>query len=162
MKRVLLSRGTIRRLAIGLFAVALLVLAGCSSSSNPGSPVHTVPSSVPPVPKVYPPLQATEASDVPLQAYVGQQIVVSLHSLYWSVAPPTPSSILSPGHTSARPGVGCPPYPGSGCGIIQVSYTALQTGVVHISASRTTCGEALLCAPSQRSWKLTITVLPDR
>jgi hypothetical protein len=48
--------------------------------------------------------------------------------------------------------------PGEGCGTVTETYRAIRDGSGAINAGRTTCGEALLCAPSQRTYTVRVVV----
>ena len=84
------------------------------------------------------------------------------HSTCWSVATlrtPSPLTQVGPMVTAGRlPSAkgGC--VAGQGCGTVTVCYVASAPGVVHLHASRTTCGEALRCSASQSHWTVTIRV----
>ena len=88
----------------------------------------------------------------------GTILTVTLHSTYWSFNGPsggvlralgTPKVALAPVGTCV---------PGGGCGTVTESYKAIKDGSGAINASRTTCGEALLCQPSQRTYVVHVTV----
>jgi len=94
-----------------------------------------------------------------IQAVPGQVIELVLHSMYWRIDGSSDPAVVAqnaePSRAPAPPGT-CPP--GVGCGVVQVAFTARQTGTARISASRTLCGEVLPCRPDQRSFMLTIVV----
>ena len=94
-----------------------------------------------------------------IQAAPGQVIELALHSTYWQIDGSSDQSVVAqnaePSTTPAPSGT-CPP--GVGCGVVYVAFTARQPGTARISASRTLCGEVLLCRPDQRSFLLTVIV----
>ena len=55
---------------------------------------------------------------------------------------------------------GC--VPGQGCGTVTTHYVARSLGLIHLRATRTSCGEALRCAPSAGLWTVTIREVADR
>ena len=75
---------------------------------------------------------------------------MTLHSSYRAFNPSSDPAVLSPDRgPQTGPGTNCPTYPGSGCGTVTQTYTALKAGTAHVSADRTTCGEAMACNPAQ-------------
>ncbi len=82
-----------------------------------------------------------------------------LHSTYWDIdGAPGSQVLVATGpqvHTPAARGT-C--LPGVGCGTVQQAFTATSTGTAHLSAHRSTCGEALACRPDQRTYEVTIRV----
>ena len=96
----------------------------------------------------------------------GQRLQVILHSTYWTFDGGTDTSVLArQGDTQFHPGTpgrgGCPSFPGSGCGTAVQEYVADGPGTSTVTASRTTCGEALLCQPDQSTWTVDVTVVSD-
>ena len=91
----------------------------------------------------------------------GSHFTVTLHSTYWSISPVVGHAVNQIGQTvvkgSFRNGThAC--VPGQGCGTVTATYVANQTGLVHLRAARTTCGEALLCSKSQSHWMVIVRV----
>ena len=92
----------------------------------------------------------------------GEHVTLTLHSTYWSV------STLGAQRTLRQVGgaqtVGsftqgssrC--VPGQGCGTVTVHYVAIGTGMIRLRATRTTCGEAMRCTPSQSLWTAVVRV----
>jgi hypothetical protein len=130
--------------------VALLAgLAGCGSGTPPSS-------SAPPPPAL---VASDAANGKTLTLAVGQKLVVTLNSTYWQFGSPSDVAIVSPdGQAVAAACAAPPPYPGSGCGTVTQGYHGGRAGTAVLSATRTSCGEALLCSPAQSSWKLTVLV----
>ena len=94
-----------------------------------------------------------------IQVALGQVIELTLHSTYWKVEGSSDQYVVSQNTEPSRmpaPSGTCPP--GVGCGMVHVAFTARQQGTARISASRTLCGEALLCKPDQQSFLLTVVV----
>jgi hypothetical protein len=90
----------------------------------------------------------------------GERITVVLHSTYWRFATLPDTTVLTtdgqPAVAGSPPGHGC--VPGGGCGTVTASYLARSVGSIAITASRTSCGEALACGPDQASFSITIVV----
>ncbi|PYC77991.1 hypothetical protein C7C46_16735 [Streptomyces tateyamensis] len=134
---------------------ALFTLASCGSSAPSASvSVSSSPSS--PV-AVSPPLGLDEhANGTTVRVAAGGTVVVTLHSAYWSALTSSAPAVLAPaGSPSTSPGT-CPP--GGGCGTVTAVFRASSPGTAQLTASRTSCGEALACAPDQRSYQVTVTV----
>ncbi|TDU02032.1 hypothetical protein EDD99_0417 [Streptomyces sp. 846.5] len=138
-----------------------LCLAGCASTraaQAPQPPVSASPSSPSPSPR-----QVTldeHASGTTVTLLVGSTLQITLHSTYWK--PPTSSAVavlrpLGPAVPAVTPTAsGC--HPGSGCGTLSAGFTALRSGTVTVTASRTSCGEAMACTPAQRTFTVTVQV----
>jgi hypothetical protein len=88
----------------------------------------------------------------------GESITVVLHSTYWSMLTPSNPTVLEQqGSPIISPRLqGC--VPGQGCGTVAAHYLAVATGQSQLAANRETCGEALLCAPDKKNWRVTVTV----
>jgi hypothetical protein len=95
-----------------------------------------------------------------LHMRVGERLELTLSSTYWQVHGSSAPAVLRQngrGTVLPRPST-CPAIPGLGCAPIRVLFTAIAPGTAVVSASRTTCGEALRCAPDQRHFSLTVVV----
>ena len=129
-------------------AVVGLSIAGCGSgggngSTNPSTQTSTVRLD-------------EKANGKTLDLAFGDTIIVTLHSTYWSFAPPS-GNILQPiGTPTVGKGLNCPNIPGSGCGTVSMTYNVGVVGSGGISAHRTSCGEALRCTGTQGDWSVTI------
>ena len=156
------GRSAVHRGTAGLLPTALLLLllspAGCASAV-PRTPPPTAPSTP----------SSTGGRGITLDEHasggtvtlpVGATLQLTLHSTYWR--PPTSSAVTVLGpigsdNTSTAPtGSGC--HPGSGCGTISARFTALRSGTVTVSSSRTSCGEAMACTPAQRTFTVTVRI----
>lgn len=86
----------------------------------------------------------------------GDRLEVTLHSTYWmfngssntSVVVAEGPAVISPASSQC--------VPGGGCGTVEMTFDVVGAGVADVTASRTSCGEALLCTGSQGSYKLTV------
>ena len=87
----------------------------------------------------------------------GATLRVVLHSTYWTFAGNTAPSVVkvsgSPTYSSRPGGV-----PGSGNGTVTETLRALAPGRARVSASRTSCGEALRCSPGRGAYSVVIVV----
>jgi hypothetical protein len=90
----------------------------------------------------------------------GTVVTLILGSTYWTVGGSSNDrAVAERGSAVASPGgASCPHFPGSGCGTVTATFVAAAAGRADLTASRVSCGEALACAPGQRSFVLTIVV----
>lgn len=106
-------------------------------------------------------LRVSEADDGESRTVnVGQKVVVTLASTYWTIAAPSDARVLD---QDAPPvvvpgGPSCPKIPGTGCGTVMAAFTASAPGQTDLSAVRTSCGEALRCSESQSHWRFHVQV----
>jgi len=127
--------------------VALVALAGCATqSATAGARVVTVGHS---------------DNGHTIRVSRGTTINVVLHSTYWTFTPQAGSGALRPDGApavDASPlGSGC--VAGQGCGTVTARFTASGDGTARIRATRTRCGEALMCSPAQGAFAVTIVVV---
>jgi hypothetical protein len=90
----------------------------------------------------------------------GSTVTLVLSNTYWQVQGSSDAKVLAP---VADPTVSAPPMggacvPGSGCGTVTVVFHAVAAGHASILASRTTCGEAMMCQGSAGAFEVTIVV----
>jgi hypothetical protein len=94
-----------------------------------------------------------------VQVRTGQQFTVTLNSTYWAFPPLASTSVVRPaGNPITAPSPGC--IPGGGCGTVSATYVAVAAGQVTIVATRTSCGEAMLCTGSAGQYQLSVVVTP--
>ena len=88
----------------------------------------------------------------------GQRLQVVLHSTYWQFHGSSDGAVLTLiGRPRARPRLtGC--VPGAGCGTVTSVYLAASAGTADVTASRTSCGEALGCTPAASRYTLHVRV----
>jgi hypothetical protein len=133
----------------------LLVLAGCSVGSV------AIPSGSSPAPLATPAnIHVSEANNgQSISVAVGSGVTLQLANTYWQVQPSSDSAVLAlvsgPIVSGAAPSA-C--LPGMGCGTVTATFHALTPGQATITASRTTCGEALLCTGFAGAYEVTILV----
>ncbi|MGA5821723.1 hypothetical protein ACPC54_28130 [Kitasatospora sp. NPDC094028] len=131
-----------------------LALTGCGSTGTstaaPGS--APAPATTPAA------VTADEHADrTTLKVAAGATVTVELHSTYWSGATSSATDVLAPAAGPATsPSPSC--RPGGGCGTVATTFTARTPGTAHLTATRTTCGEALACGPEQRTYDVTVEV----
>ena len=160
---------------VGLFAVCVVALFGavaCGATANAtqgtetpnaSASAHATSTATPPATGTAAPAAAVVAAGdadnghtITLQT--GQLLHVSLSSTYWTLADSSDPNVLRERGTpvvSPQPSA-C--VPGAGCGTASAVYVAVAAGTAHVTASRTSCGEAMGCTGSSGSWSLTVVV----
>ena len=130
--------------------VAILALAACGTAQRGvGGP----PGTQSPAPTIH---LGDGDNGKRLTVDVGTRLDVALGSTYWTFQPSSNSAVLrAAGSPSATPSPGC--VPGGGCGTVTQAFVVNGAGTAILSAKRTSCGEALLCQPNQRLFKVTVT-----
>jgi hypothetical protein len=87
----------------------------------------------------------------------GDRVIVTLHSTYWQIdGGSDPAVLRKDGDTAYAPSGDC--VPGGGCGTATASFTALAAGHARVSASRTSCGEAMTCTGGAGSFYVDVNV----
>jgi len=92
--------------------------------------------------------------------HLGERLELILAGNYWNVDPSSSPAVLRQDGdtTDLAPPSSCGSMPGAGCIPEQTSFTEMARGTVVITASRTSCGEAMACCPDQRHFRLTVIV----
>ncbi|HYW25553.1 MAG TPA: hypothetical protein VE953_15395 [Terriglobales bacterium] len=86
----------------------------------------------------------------------GGELVVTLGSTYWTFqGSSNPAVLRQVGQPVASPG-SCPP--GVGCGQVSATFIAGQAGRADVTASRSSCGEALSCTGGAGSYRVSVVV----
>jgi hypothetical protein len=89
----------------------------------------------------------------------GSTIQVVLSSIYWKFPTAPNPAVLQPlGDPVIAPAPVGSCVPGGGCGTVSVTYQVVGGGHATISASRTTCGEALACTGTEGSYSVLVNV----
>jgi hypothetical protein len=142
-------------------AICVAQIAGCASagtaSSGPSpSPPASAPggtgtpaaggSTSPPATNGASTLTVTDrANGQSVHLQPGQSLQVVLSSTYWMIHGSSNAAVLSQtsGPSPQPQRSGC--VPGGGCGTVTAVYRALAVGQAQVTASRTSCGEAMGC-----------------
>ena len=134
-----------------LAACCLLLIAACGTATSSAAPNSAGPKEI---------AVLDAANGKTVSAMAGDTIQLTLSSSYWNVAGSSAPRILrQDGQPKLLPRpASCPPTPGLGCTPERVDYTALAVGTAVISASRTSCGEALRCAKKDTHFSVTVIV----
>jgi len=138
----------VKRMAVSFALLAVLaVITGCNSSST--SPRVTDPPNGPTVLTVH---DGNNGQTIVI--HTGEQLRVVLSSTYWTFQRPTNEMVLSPhGETQVIPELShC--VPGGGCGTVVQMYDALAVGSTTVTASRTSCGEAMGCTSATSRFRV--------
>lgn len=124
---------------------AALVVVACGGAASSGASVR--PTAV----------RVTDADNGRTVSLArGDQLTVTLASTYWSISGSSNPGVLRlDGQPLASPG-SCPP--GVGCGQVSATFTAVGTGRADVTASRSSCGEALSCTGGAGSYRVAVVV----
>ena len=128
-------------------AVSITMTAGCGTGAfRSGGPTVIV--------------VRDNANGKAVSARAGDRIELILSSSYWRVTGSSAPGVLRQDGSPvllSRPS-SCPGLPGRGCIPVRADFTALTDGQAVITASRSTCGEALRCTPGQTRFTVTVVV----
>ena len=93
-----------------------------------------------------------------IDLHVGDRLQVRLASTYWTVDQGSDQRVLRPsGPMAVSPQIsGC--VPGGGCGFVIARFDAVGPGSADVTASRTSCGEALRCVGDAGSYRVSVAV----
>jgi hypothetical protein len=157
---------TRRRIAAGLLLAALAALGtGCASSAVPptqgtATPTTSAAANWPTQPALsgQPVVLDEHANSTTVHVRVGTTVKLLLHSSYWDIAGSSSPSVLAPQGAPTQVPVTptCPP--GVGCNPVRAMFSALSPGESVLSASRTSCGEALRCGTENGHFQVTVIV----
>jgi hypothetical protein len=141
------------RVVIALVSTAFLASCGAAMTGGGASPS---PGSTPEAGLIV----ATDSDNgKTLELHVGDRLEVTLNSTYWNIQESSDLSVVrlaGPMAVSPRPN-GC--VPGGGCGLAIATFDAVGTGTADVTASRTSCGEAMRCVGSAGSYRLSVVVV---
>ena len=137
---------------VAVSAVSIMASAGCgTAASRTSGPAAGGPTVI---------VVRDNANGKAVSARAGDRIELILSSSYWHVTGSSAPSVLrqdGPPVLLSRPR-SCPDIPGLGCTPVRANFTALTNGKAVITASRSTCGEALRCRPDQTRFTVTVVV----
>jgi hypothetical protein len=129
-----------------------------TESPSPSTSSSGTSSSTSPTSSVSGQLSLTEADNRHMvDVSAGQLLVATLHNTYWRFAPPG-AGLTQVGEEVVTPAPRGTCLPGIGCGTVVARYRAIAPGQAHLRANRTSCGEALPCAPGQGSWTVLVRI----
>lgn len=144
-----------------LTAIVVIMTTLLSACATPTPPMPLPLPTPATAPQATTPTSAIEIGDndkgKTFTAAVGARIRVVLHSTYWQFDAAPSQTIKQLGDPVVVPDMTIR-IPGTGAGTVTVQFDAVAPGQATLQASRTTCGEALLCAEDQRTWQVTVVV----
>ena len=156
-------RVAVRSGAATLLLVALVLsVAACTGvAAAPTAAPTALPTAAPtaaPSPVERTVTEADNGTTVTVPA--GSTVTLVLANTYWQVQGSSDAKVLAPvsGPTVSAPPMGGSCVPGSGCGTVTAVFHAVAAGHASILASRTTCGEAMLCQGTAGAYQVTIVV----
>ena len=136
-------------------------------TTSPAPTSTSAPSaapSAPAIPASAPPLAGPQVTETDnghtLRLHAGSELKLILHNTYWQIVGSSDLTVLAPVGAAVYSGAGmisC--IPGSGCGTVTQVFRAAGLGQATLTASRTSCGEALQCTGTAGSFKVTIVVV---
>ncbi len=133
---------------------------GVASPAPSASPLASVAPSTPAGPAST--TELTEADNGrTVTVAVGATVTLVLHNIYWQVQDSSKPSVLTMVGRPVYSGAGtikC--IPGTGCGTVTATFKAVAQGSALISASRSSCGEALQCTGGAGKFEVTVAVSP--
>ncbi len=94
-----------------------------------------------------------------VRVVVGVDVVLQLHSTYWMNIGSSRQAVMREDGTPRIQPEPSQCVPGEGCGLEQATFRAVRAGTAVLSASRSTCGEALACGPANGHYRVTILVV---
>jgi hypothetical protein len=146
-------RGFAGTLAGFAITAALFAAVGCSS---PPRIVAQPPTPSPDYPTI---VLDEHANSSTMRVVVGHRVALLLHSTYWTDFASSRTAVLrADGPVRTLPTAQkC--VPGGGCNPVLATFMAETVGTAVLSASRTSCGEALRCGPDQSHYRVTIVVV---
>jgi hypothetical protein len=131
-----------------LLATTVLALCACGSASASGTATGNGSVSV---------TEHNKGQTVTVAR--GTRIVLRLHSTYWRLrGSSNPAVVRQTGAQQIHAVLPPKCLPGAGCGTVSAPFEAIHAGRALLRAARTTCGEALRCAPAQQRYSVVIVV----
>jgi hypothetical protein len=91
--------------------------------------------------------------------HVGDRLVLTLPSTYWAGAQSSAPGVLRAVESNLTPSKPC--IPGGGCGTSTTDLVASAPGTATVTATRTSCGEAMRCTGANGSFGLDVRVTAD-
>ena len=155
---------TRRRIAAVLLAAALATLGtGCAATGAPNTQVSATsaaPANWPtgPVASGQPVVLDEHANKTTVHVQVGTTVELLLHSSYWTIGGSSSPAVLAPQGTPTQLPVTPTCAPGIGCNPVQAMFSARSPGTSVLSASRTSCGEAMRCGTQNGRFQVTVIV----
>jgi hypothetical protein len=148
-----------RNLLVGI--TVALFLGGCGTTLSPGG---FGPSASPGQPTATPGQGSAavvlhdQDNGRTVSVRKGAHLTIELGSTYWTFDSSSNATVLrQAGQPQVRPSAKC--VPGGGCGVVAAGFDALSAGMAVVSATRTSCGEALACTGLDGIYRVSIVVV---
>jgi hypothetical protein len=148
-----------RLFAAMVLACGGLVLAGCAAGTQSGSQPIAITTTVSTGAHAVTATDADNGHTITIAD--GGVLTVRLASTYWRFGTDTSGAALradGPPTTAAMPTTATKCVPGQGCGTVTAVFQAVAPGKAVVTASRTTCGEAMACTSGKGAYQLTVMV----
>ncbi|MGH9121984.1 MAG: hypothetical protein ACRDYC_08560 [Acidimicrobiales bacterium] len=97
-------------------------------------------------------------NDQVVHVNVGTVVAATLDSTYWEYSAPAGNVLVALGSPVYTPAPAGQCVPGEGCGTVVATYKAGAPGSTNVVASRTVCGEALLCTGNNGAYSVNVVV----
>lgn len=158
-------RNHVRAFAFWWRSGAVVALcAGCIMLASCGGLARVAPSSATGQPTLSP-TGTTSAGSLrvgddqngkTITLHPGQTMTLVLSSTAWTIQGSSDPQVLAQvGTAVASPAATCP-Y--GGCGTVSATFRAVAAGMAHVSASRSSCGEAMGCTSAAGTYQITVVV----
>jgi hypothetical protein len=143
---------------MGAALAALIVLAGCADASSTTRTTPTTATGTSDAPSSHVIRLSESTADRTSQVSRGDRITLTLHNTYWRIGPPDGRILTQIGSQQDSPAPAGTCLPGVGCGTVRAQFVATSAGSTTLTASRTTCGEAMACPPGEGSYVVHVVV----
>lgn len=134
--------------------------AGASPAPASGLPARGVPLHTPPTNASGIMVIGEQDNGHSVSLHAGQRLELQLGSTYWQVdgsSDPNVLRLTAGTSVSISPQIkGC--VPGEGCGTVTALFDAVAPGTANVSATRTSCGEAMSCTGNLGFYRVTVVV----
>ncbi|TMD22285.1 MAG: hypothetical protein E6I98_00040 [Chloroflexi bacterium] len=141
---------SVRWVKVGAIALPLVLVMACGRVSETVGPGAT------PNPAGHLAVASDSDNGKTVNLRIGDRLEVRLTSTYWTIAGSSNQQVLKAvGPVQVSPqSSGC--VPGGGCGTVVAIFDVVGTGSAQVTASRTSCGEAMGCTGDQGSFRVTV------
>lgn len=159
-----MTRRASGRAALGGAVLLALTIwtTGCSSVVQPTASSSQTPSGVSPQPSSEPGSSSVAASDKDdghtIRLAVGQRLVITLSSTFWMFQASSDVRVLRADRSPKVVSASSSCVPGAGCGSVTATYLGVSAGRAAVTATRTSCGEAMGCTEAGSRYSLFVVV----
>ena len=141
---------SVRWITVGAIATPVALVIACGTVSETVGPGAT------PSPAGHVAVAGDSDNGKTVSLHIGDRLEVRLTSTYWTIAGSSDPQVLKAvGPVQVSPqSSGC--VPGGGCGTVVAIFDVVGAGSAQVTASRTSCGEAMGCTGDQGSFRVTV------